>query len=183
QPPESVGKFWLERFSPYFKWPEKYGLRITGPGSAYEYVYDPKAVDLKRIAYDFEYEITSRVEPGVYEELVQLVHEWQRRHASADKPFLYYSKSMEYVTIYDGRATGAPSRQRYDWPEAFVIEYCSDTPKSLDQIRDGLKDQGHPAASDSPHLRQALADLVEKRLLYEERGKYFTLALPMNPNL
>ena len=183
QPPESVGRFWLERFSPYFMRPEKYGLRITGPGSAYEYVYDPNAVDLKKIAYDFEYEITSHVDPGVYEELVQLVHEWQRRHASADRPFLYYSKSMGYVTIYDGRTKGTPSRQRYDWPEAFMIEYCNEAAKSLEQIRDGLKDQGHAAASDPARLLQALAELVEKRLLYEEKGKYFTLALPMNPNL
>src|SRR2546426_164216 len=183
QPPESVGRFWLERFSPYFMRPEKYGLRITGPGSAYEYVYDPNAVDLKKIAYDFEYESTSHVDPGVYEELVQLVHEWQRRHASADKPFLYYSKSMGYVTIYDGRTKGTPSRQRYDWPEAFMIEYCNEAAKSLEQIRDGLKDQGHAAASDPARLLQALAELVEKRLLYEEKGKYFTLALPMNPNL
>jgi len=183
RPPEGVGRFWLERFSPYFKWPEKYGLRITGPGSAYEYVYDPNAVDLKKIAYDFEYEITSRVDPGVYEELVQLVHEWQRGHASADKPFLYYSKSMGYVTIYDGRTKGAPSRQRYDWPEAFMIEYCNEVPKSLEQILDGLKDQGHAAASDPALLGHALAELVEKRFLYEEKGKYFTLALPMNPNL
>jgi ribosomal peptide maturation radical SAM protein 1 len=183
QPPESVGRFWLERFSPYFMRPEKYGLRITGPGLAYEYVYDPNAVDLKKIAYDFEYEITSGVDPGFYEELVQLVHEWQRRYASADKPFLYYSKSMGYVTIYDGRTKGSPSRQRYDWPEAFVIEYCNEAAKSLEQIRDGLKDQGHAAASDPARLVQALAELVEKRLLYEEKGKYFTLALPMNPNL
>jgi hypothetical protein len=90
---------------------------------------------------------------------------------------------MGYVTIYDGRTKGAPSRQRYDWPEAFMIEYCNETPKSLEQILDGLKDQGHAAASDPARLGHALAELVEKRLLYEEKGKYFTLALPMNPNL
>ncbi|MGH7274686.1 MAG: RiPP maturation radical SAM C-methyltransferase, partial [Nitrospiria bacterium] len=81
QPPESTGRFWLERFSPYFKWPERYGLRITGPGLAYEYVYDPAVVDLKKIAYDFEYELDWRVDPGSYEELTGLVQEWRRRHA------------------------------------------------------------------------------------------------------
>ena len=30
QPPESAGKFWLERFSPYFSRPHEYGVRITG---------------------------------------------------------------------------------------------------------------------------------------------------------
>ena len=90
---------------------------------------------------------------------------------------------MGYVTIYDGRTKGTPSRQRYDWPEAFMIEHCNEAAKSLEQIQDGLKDQGHAAASDPARLLQALAELVEKRLLYEEKGKYFTLALPMNPNL
>ena len=64
-----------------------------------------------------------------------------------------------------------------------MIEYCNEAAKSLEQIRDGLKDQGHAAASDPARLLQALTELVEKRLLYEEKGKYFTLALPMNPNL
>ena len=40
QPPEATGKFWLQRFSPYFTRPHEYGIRITGPGMAYEYVYD-----------------------------------------------------------------------------------------------------------------------------------------------
>ncbi|HZN44564.1 MAG TPA: RiPP maturation radical SAM C-methyltransferase, partial [Nitrospiraceae bacterium] len=57
QPPEATGKFWLERFSPYYMRPQEYGVRITGPGAAYEYVYDARHVDLKKIAYDFEYEL------------------------------------------------------------------------------------------------------------------------------
>src|SRR5579885_2494938 len=101
QPPESVGRFWLERFSPYFTRPQQYGIRITGPGLAYEYVYDPRKVDLNKIAYDFEYEIESRVSPHLYEELVGLVHEWRRRHASDNRPFLYYAKAPSYVTVFE----------------------------------------------------------------------------------
>ncbi len=89
QPPEATGKFWLERFSPYFRKPHEYGIRITGPGTAYEYVYDARQVDLMKIAYDFEYELDDwKVNPHVYQELVDVVREWQRLHGSADKPFL-----------------------------------------------------------------------------------------------
>ncbi|MFM8552605.1 MAG: RiPP maturation radical SAM C-methyltransferase, partial [Nitrospiraceae bacterium] len=116
QPPQGIGKFWLERFSPYFTKPDQYGIRITGPGLAFEYVYDPRMVDLRKIAYDFEYEIDHKVTPGLYEELTQLVRDWQQRYASADKPFLYYAKSLSYVTVYDGRPSGEPTRTRYDWP-------------------------------------------------------------------
>ena len=70
-------------------------MRITGPGVAYEYVYDARQVDLQKIAYDFEYELENwQVDPHVYQELVAAVEEWQRRHASPDKPFLYYSKAL-----------------------------------------------------------------------------------------
>jgi ribosomal peptide maturation radical SAM protein 1 len=183
QPPEAVGKFWLERFSPYFMRPADYGIRITGPGMAYEYVYDARTVDLNKVAYDFEYEIDHKVSPGLYEELTQAVYEWQRRHASGDKPFLYYVKSASYVTVYDGRVAGLPQRERYDWPAAFVLEHCNDAPKSAEQIRQGLAAAPPSGTFDPAQLEQVLDHLVSRRLLYEERGRYFTLALPANPNL
>jgi ribosomal peptide maturation radical SAM protein 1 len=182
QPPESIGKLWLERFSPYFKWPERYGIRITGPGLAYDYVYDPSMVDVSKIAYDFEYEVDWRVDPGLYEELNRLVHEWQRRHASDDKPFLYYAKSLSYVTVYDGRGPGAPSRERYDGLTAFVIEFCNEAPKSLEQIREAA-DQSGPGSGTPAALDAVLNQLMTKQILYQEKEKYFTLALPTNPNL
>jgi ribosomal peptide maturation radical SAM protein 1 len=90
QPPEGIGKFWLERFSPYYRAPEKYNVRITGPGMAYRYVYDEKMVDLQRIAYDFEYELDhSSVDPQRYQELVAAVQYWQRSYASNDRPFFF----------------------------------------------------------------------------------------------
>jgi ribosomal peptide maturation radical SAM protein 1 len=74
QPPDATGKFWLERFSPYYTRPHEYGIRMTGPGMAYEYVYDSRRVDLMKIAYDFEYELGNwPVDPHVYQELVSAV--------------------------------------------------------------------------------------------------------------
>jgi hypothetical protein len=95
QAPEATGKFWLQRFSPYFTRPHEYGVRITGPGMAYEYVYDATRLDLLKVAYDFEYELDNwPVDPHLYQELVGLVEEWQRRARGSDRPFLYYSKAM-----------------------------------------------------------------------------------------
>jgi ribosomal peptide maturation radical SAM protein 1 len=182
QPPESIGKLWLERFSPYFKWPEKYGIRITGPGLAYEYVYDPSVVDLNKIAYDFEYETDWRVDPGLYEELNRAVHDWQRRHASDDKPFLYYAKSLSYVTVYDGRGT-VPSRERYDGLAAFVIEQCNDAPQTSELIRNAATARGGAVVTELLQLDAVLQQLLSRKILYEEKGRYFTLALPANPSL
>ena len=184
QPPESTGKFWLERFSPYYTKPHEYGVRITGPGTAYEYVYDARQVDLKKIAYDFEYELDNwNVDQEVYQELVDLVQEWQRLAGSSDRPFLYYSKAIDYVTVYDGRNPRAPIRVRYDWPAAGIIEACSEAAKSTDQIRSLLAHRPDKSGSSDEEIDQALIALTAARILYEERGKYFTLAIPENTYL
>ncbi len=181
QPPEATGKFWLERFSPYFSRPHEYGVRITGPGMAYEYVYDARQMDLMKVAYDFEYELDDwPVDPHVYQELVSAVEGWQRLHQSTDRPFLYYSKALNYVTVYDGRNPKAPVRRRYDGLAALVIEICNEAAKNADQIRTVVA--GRADCSEAA-LTPVLKELTAQRVLYEERGKYFTLAIPENPYL
>ncbi|ULA64289.1 MAG: Putative Radical SAM protein [Nitrospira sp.] len=181
QAPEATGKFWLQRFSPYFTRPHEYGVRITGPGMAYEYVYDARRLDLLKVAYDFEYELDNwPVDPHLYQELVGLVEEWQRRARGSDRPFLYYSKAMDYITVYDGRDPQAPTRQRFDWPAAGIIEACNEAAKSKDQIRVALQEAKRGMALSDDELRDALDVLTSRRILYEEREKYFTLAIPEN---
>lgn len=183
-PPEATGKFWLQRFSPYYTKPHEYGIRITGPWAAYEYVYDARQVDVKKIAYDFEYELDNwNVDQQIYQELADLVQEWQKLAGSSDRPFLYYSKAMDYVTVYDGRNSITPTRRRYDWPAAGIIEACNEAAKSVEQIRALLANRPEMGAMLDGAIDEALGVLTTARILYEERGKYFTLAIPENPYL
>src|SRR6266567_3057463 len=55
QPPGNSGRIWLERFSPLYTEPERFGLVRREPARSYRYVY-PEQVDLDRIAYFFDYE-------------------------------------------------------------------------------------------------------------------------------
>ncbi|MCA9473903.1 MAG: RiPP maturation radical SAM C-methyltransferase [Nitrospirales bacterium] len=183
QPPESTGKLWLERFSPYFMRPQDYGIRILGPDPAYEYVYDEKRVDLSKIAYDFEYEADWNVDETVYGELVQAVNDWRARYFSENRPFLFYSKAISYVIIYDGRQP-APTSERFDQPAAFIIDYCNEQPRTFEQIRQAVQQQVRKDPDDSIiSLKEVIALLVSKRILHEEKERYFTLALPVNPHL
>ena len=102
---------------------------------------------------------------------------------SSDRPFLYYSKAMDYVTVYDGRNPKAPIRRRYDWPAAGIIEVCNEAAKSADQIRTLLASRPDKRRNIDAEIDQALSVLTAARILYEERGKYFTLAVPENPYL
>ncbi len=186
QPPEATSKLWLERFSPYFKWPERYGIRLTGPGLAYAYVYDERKVDLQKIAYDFEYDFDWKVDPALYEELIRLVQEWKRRYHSSNRPFLFFSKGLSYLTIYDGRGD-TPTSERFDGQAGFILEFCHDQPKSFEQIRKGWGEAtpsqfgGQSSDGIITPIADTLKTLQGKRLLYEEGGRYFTLALPVNP--
>lgn len=181
QPPEATGKFWLQRFSPYFTRPHEYGVRIVGPGMAYEYVYDARQLDLKKIAYDFEYELDCwQVDVHLYQELVAAIGSWQRLHKSGDRPFLYYSKAPNYVTIYDGRNPNAPTRRRYEGLAASVIEICNEAPRSVAQICAAAAER---MDCNEATLTPVLSSLTDQRILYEERGKYLTLAIPENPYL
>jgi hypothetical protein len=63
---------------------------------------------------------------------------------------------------------------------ALVIEICNEAAKSPEQIRAAVT--GRSDVSDEA-LTPILHDLTARRVLYEERGKYFTLAIPENPYL
>jgi ribosomal peptide maturation radical SAM protein 1 len=181
QPPISVGDIWLERFSPYFTRPDQYGIRITGPGVAYPYVYDGDTIDLMKVAYDFEFESDLKIDPALVEELQQTVAHWKRRHQSENLPYLMFTKSMDFVTVYDERSAEHPVKLRLEGAAGKAFAFCSDAPRNLDQIHAHLKEKGESV--ERAELEDILKDLEDQRLIYGERGKYLNLALPHNSNL
>jgi hypothetical protein len=85
--------------------------------------------------------------------------------------------------VYDGRNPKSPIRRRYDWPAAGIIEVCNEAAKSADQIRTALANRPDKSGNRDAEIDQALGALTTARILYAERGKYFTLAVPENPYL
>jgi len=181
QPPISVGDIWLERFSPYFTRPDQYGIRITGPGAAYPYVYDGDTIDLMKVAYDFEFESDLKIDPALVEELHQTIAYWKERHRSESLPYLMFTKSMDFVTVYDERSAEHPVKLRLEGAAGKAFAFCSDAPRNLDQINAHLRDKGETV--ERAELESILKDLEDQRLMYGERGKYLNLALPHNSNL
>ena len=180
-PPECVGNLWLERFSPYFMRPEEYGIKITAPGEAYPYVYDHPDVDHLKIAYDFEFETSNNIDPKLKQELFQTAEEWKQRHQSEQLPFLIFTKSMDFVTVYDGRSLESV-KTRLEGPHAWAFIFCNEAPKSLEHIHEHLR-QKIGQEPEEGLTENTIAFLEEKGFLYGERGKYLNLALPHNANL
>jgi len=181
QPPMSVGDIWLERFSPYFTRPDQYGIRITGPGEAYPYVYDGDTIDLMKVSYDFEFETDLKIDPALVEELHQTVAFWKEQHQSENLPYLMFTKSMDFVTVYDERSAEQPVKLRLEGAAGKAFAFCNEAPRNLDQIQAHLKEQGETV--ERAELEDIIKDLEDKRLMYGERGKYLNLALPHNSHL
>ena len=180
-PPECVGSLWLERFSPYFQRPEEYGIKITAPGEAYPFVYDSPNIDHLKIAYDFEFETTTQIDPQLKQELFQTAEEWKARHQSEQLPYLIFTKAMDFVTVYDQRSLES-IKIRLEGPQAWAFICCNEAPKSVGQIRDFFREKMGKDPEDNL-AENAIAYLEEKGLLYGERDKYLNLALPHNSNL
>jgi len=179
QPPIGVGDLYLERFSPYFTRPEDYGIRIQGPGEAYLYVYDSPEIDTMKIAYDFEFENGNRIDPRRVQALRETVDRWRGRFESDSPPFFIFSRSSKFVTLYDGRPEAGPQKMRFESVPAAVITYCNDKPKTAEQIHAHIAETV-PGSHSARVIDDALGELEERKILYAERGKYLTLALPMN---
>lgn len=185
-PPTAAGDFWLERFSPYFNRPQDYGIKIIGPGEAYSYVYNPEEIDLMKIAYDFEFETDNRIDPALKEKLHDTVAEWRGRVQSDDIPFLFFMKSIEFVTVYDGREKGKPTKTHFIGPAAWIISLCNEGPRSLEQIRSHIKEksgQKDEQKGEIDQIEDVIRDLEKRRILFGEKGRYLTLALPHNSRL
>ena len=182
KPPIGVGDLWLERFSPYFKKPEEYGLTITGPGEAYGFVYDENQLDLMKIAYDFEFESPAKINPELAAELREVVRNWKSRHESNQIPFLFFTKSPNFVNVYDGRSSDQPIKKRFEGAAAWTISFCNENPKTLEQIREFIQSK-NPDIEENQPLEMILQNLIQQGVIFGEKGKYLTLAIPHNSNM
>lgn len=100
QPPNQVGKFRLERFSPYFEQKEKFGLKFVQPVPAYKFIYPFKGNDLENLAYFFSFETAQMEGNGEIRRLSDLIDLWKKLFPGA---CLKMSDSGKELIILDRR--------------------------------------------------------------------------------
>ena len=115
----------LERFSPYFDDPDRYGLKITGPVRHYSH-YPCAEADLWNLAYSFDYTkgCDSRRDVGV-ERLREVIVNWQRQESLA-RGSLLYRRGPGFLLITDQRPNTAACRYRLNEREAEIYLRCED---------------------------------------------------------
>ncbi|KFA90148.1 RiPP maturation radical SAM C-methyltransferase [Archangium violaceum] len=175
-PPKYVVPVVLQRFSPYFLSPGKYGIRNVRPAPIYEAIFAGCPIDTTDIAYFFQYEHDFDQDAGLrraINDFIQATYEWKKTY----RPFSLLSCVMDGILyVCDGR-NGAPRMLRLAGPEMAVFQFC-EVPRPEGSLREAFPDLPEP------RLRALLEHLVSRGLLLhwvdERSGKYVSLPIQVS---
>jgi ribosomal peptide maturation radical SAM protein 1 len=175
QPP-SLCRLVINRFSPYHERPAEFGLEATGPRAWYRHVYDADAATLTDLAYTFEYRHLDGRDPEAYVGAFREAVDAWREAWPAGFRSLRYRRGPGVLVVVDRRPGLEPADYVFEAAEARIHLACEDgatAAEALAALRaDGITDL------DVDDVRSFLDELVERRLVFAENGRYLALALP-----
>jgi ribosomal peptide maturation radical SAM protein 1 len=195
RPPSMAGvRILLERFSPLFFDREAFPIEFMRPEVSYSYVY-PKAVDLFKVAYFFEYKLRNTLPPEVYVDLhsnlLQWIDAWAAPGGSASHeegtpgtsgpsgfspPRLTFAYSDDLVQISDFRRK-RPVLRTIEGELARLYKAASDRPTSAARaIETGRLKLSVDA------LEHAVDEFCDQGIMMRDGSKFLSLALPASPD-
>ena len=126
-PPATVTRIWMERFSPLYTERARLPVRNVRPEPSYRYVY-PDGVDLDRVAYFFEYDLTEPSYPTAAAELAAAVTGWRQAWHAATPPTLTYRYAPGFLQITDHRGSTPSGTYTFDGALADIYVACAERP-------------------------------------------------------
>ena len=177
QPPNTVGAFRLDRFSPLFEDPESNGVTDVRPYPAYGYVYDLPAAALARLAYSFYFSYRAPQRVTRYTaQLAARVAEWKACYPRA---------TLTYVD--DGvKLTLSDRRPGFDPDELTVLDaehrmlYLACDGVQTDRALATLLARATKRDIGGGEVETMLQPLVEQGLMLREGSSYLALGLPLS---
>lgn len=175
--PPNLSPMMVARFSPYQARPEEHGLRLTGPLRYYGLLYDVDDARLCDLAQAFEFAHDDGRDPDAYvAELRARVALWNRDWPR-NRGALTYRRGAGFLEIVDTRTTTAePARFMLEDEEAAAYLAC-DAGASVDAVARAMRSASNADVTET-RAREALEQFKAARLVYEERGRYLSLAVP-----
>ncbi len=174
QPPNTVGEFRLDRFSPIFDDPAHFGVTDVHAIPAYRHVYDLPGEALDRLAYFFSFECKRPAPVVEYtKDLAAAIVAWKAGAAGAG---LWYTDDGESLTVDDERP-GFASDEYTVLTGAHRAAYLSaDTVKTAEALRAAVA-QAERRAVSADELAETLAPLLDQGLMLQDGERYLSLAV------
>jgi ribosomal peptide maturation radical SAM protein 1 len=178
-PPSGCGPVWLERFSPYF-FDRSFPVRDIRPLRSYAFIYPENDLDLREIAYFFEYRMDAPLPVEQHRALAAEVDRWIAAWERRPRPLLVYQRAPDWIQIVDRRGA-EPAVHAFHDAAAEVYELCSESERTPDAIAQLLV-HAHGGSPTPAELDAILRRFCELGLMLEEDRKFLSIALPVNSN-
>lgn len=169
QPPGSVSRLLLERFSPYFDRPEL-GFRERRPAEMYEHVYDLPERELHDMVYFFD-SPPQGIGADTARRLHAAVERWQRDHSRSS--LIARDGSGDALVIEDSRA-GRPQREHVLTGWRAAAYRALERGRDARSLVDALAAAGHERSP--ADVEDWLAEQVAYGLLFVDDGVHVALA-------
>jgi ribosomal peptide maturation radical SAM protein 1 len=174
EPPTAGGPIRLDRFSPYFVDPERYGLRNIRPMQVYQHLYPFDNKSLSRIAYYFDYEYEPAKDPtGFASQVIQYVNDWR------ENPDLGALCSINRpdgtLVLVDTRRDALGGHLELRGPDRAVYEYCDRT-RSINAVARHVAELLPDSSLARDEIKAFLDYLVARRLMVNTGDRYLSLA-------
>ncbi len=173
-PPLAAGRVRMDRFSPYFEDPDRWGMTRARPSRAFRFVY-PFADDvLRRLAYYYEYDYADGRNPLDYASaaLVEIAR-WQDLKGSVT--LRRFDRDDGVLILTDTRPCAGQLQTRLRGLAREVYLFC-DTGRRLHTIERFAR-QSEYSPTDAARLVEMLDDWVRRRLMVHIDDRYLSLAL------
>ena len=177
-PPTGVYPVRFDRFSPYFKFANEYGLQLK-PYDFYSMVYPFDEADLHDLAYFFADQNYGAAYIGLtakwIKKLEAKIAQWQTRWHQGDgqiKPELVFQWRDDNRIVYDSRS-GSAVEHAMDAEELWLLDLLM-APMSLADITKKLN------KISETDLATSLKELHRKGLVFQEQDRYLSLVAPSN---
>ena len=175
--PPNIGPLTTVRFSPYHQNPRGYGLKIK-PALHYRLIYPTSEANLNDIAYDFDHDYDDGRDPSSYMKNIKAFAKKWRESYSKGNSSLTYRRGPGFLVINDRRANLEASDYHLEDREADIYLLCDAGANPL-AIWKAMQKKGKISLS-VEEIKGFLDALVAARLVYEEEGRYISLAVPAN---
>jgi radical SAM superfamily enzyme YgiQ (UPF0313 family) len=173
--PLATGRVRLDRFSPYFGDPERWGMANPRPNRAFRHVYPFPEESLARMAYYFEYDYADGRNPLDYvAPVLEAFRTW--RDLQGTVTLRYWDRPDGVLILNDTRPCAAAFQRRLTGLARQVYLYC-DTGRTLEKIVEMAAQSDEPGPTGAAAVRRMLDEWVAARIMALLDNRYLSLAL------
>lgn len=174
EPPAGLGAVRPDRASPFHERPGDFGLAGVAPDEVYESLYPRGRFDLARMAYSFRFPPGSVVEAGdpALDKLLATLRLWTESFPSH---FFASRRGVNNVELYDSRPLSR--RGGLELRETTLTGLRAELYRRCESIR--TRGQLADVDGSAGEIDDCLAEMVERRWLFNEDNFYLSLAIPL----